>query len=176
MPLTYFKKTLITAFFITLLSIIPAVSAEDISPEPVAWNVTFNTQSASHIGNDIHISVLSWWVLFLVGILLFLISLKWAYENGTDIIAAISMIIFGFLSFTAFHVQSWSYEIVTVQMNESAQVTLMPIVYDQPAWVVLISILMLAISVVNLYRIEVELLAAATDPNEEPMKLRYSEK
>ena len=173
MPQSYFRITL-SAIFLILLSVIPTACAA--GPDPITWNITQNVNPVTYLGNDAHESIYTWWILFLVGILFFLISLKWEYEHGTDIIAAISMIIFGFLSFTAFHVQSWSYEIVTVQMNESAQVTLMPIVYDQPAWVVLISILMLAISVVNLYRIEVGLLAAATDPNEEPMKLRYSEK
>ena len=85
------------------------------------------------------------------------------------------MILFGYLSFTAFSVQSWTYEIVTVQLNETAQINVMPIVYTQPAWVVLISGMMLAISIVNLYRIEVGILAGATDPNEEPVKLKWRE-
>lgn len=50
MPLTYFKKTLITAFFITLLSIIPSVSAiSETSPYSGMMN-TFESTSAAGLG------------------------------------------------------------------------------------------------------------------------------
>lgn len=73
------------------------------------------------------------------------------------------MIIFGFLTITGFNVQSWSYEVVTVQLNETAQISVMPVVYTQPGWIVFITALFLVISVINLYRVGLGLLTTASD-------------
>jgi len=163
MPLNYLSK-LIFAIFITLLLFVPMASAAD-DMSAVSWNITQSQLPANYIGSDFHISVLSYWILFAVGILFFLLSLRWAFENGTDVIAALAMIIFGFLSFVGFFVQDWSYEVVTTQLNETAQISIVPVVYTQPSWVMFITAMMLVISVINLYRISIGIMvASATDP------------
>ena len=160
MPQTHFK-TIITAVFITLLTLIPIVSAEDT--QAISWNITYTTDDVINLTSDFHISVLSYWILFLIGVLFFILSLKWDLENGVDVLAAISLIIFGFLTLVGFSVQQWSYEVVTVQLNETAQISILPVVYTQPVWTVLITALMFVISVINLYRIGLGILTAAAD-------------
>lgn len=160
MPQTHFN-VILTTVFVTLLLLIPAVSAEENS-EAVAWAITYDTHEVTNLTSDFHISVLSYWILFLIGVLFFILSLRWTMENGIDVLAGISMIIFGFLTIVGFSVQQWSYEVVTVQLNETAMVSIMPVVYTQPAWIVLITALMFVISVINLYRVGIGLLMAAS--------------
>ena len=161
MPQTHFNAIL-TTVFVTLFLLIPAVSAED-EPSAVSWNISYNTHDVTNLTDDFHISVLSFWILFLIAVLFFILSLKWKLENGIDVLAGISMIIFGFLTITGFNVQSWSYEVVTVQLNETAQISVMPVVYTQPGWIVFITALFLVISVINLYRVCLGLLTTASD-------------
>lgn len=157
-----FATRIITAFLIVLtVFMISPASAEDIS-ESIPWDVKFSQQPVFNLGNDsVHVSMLSWWGIFVTAFVFFLASLKWTLKNGSDIIATISTVMFGFLSVTAFNVQSWSYEVVTVQLNESAQVYLMPVVYTQPPWLIWITVMMLIIGVVNVYRIHIQNLASS---------------
>lgn len=161
-----FATRVITTLLIVLavLTITPA-SAGESSGESISWDVQFSQQPVTYLGADtIHVSETAWWILFILGFVLFLASLKWTLKNGSDILAGISTIIFGFLTLTAFNVQSWTYEVVTVQLNESAQVYLMPVVYSQPPWLVLITAMMLFIGVVNVYRIHIGTLISTGMP------------
>lgn len=161
-----FATRIITSLLIVLaVLMIPSASAGESGGEGVSWDIQFSQQPAYSLGNDtVHVSETAWWILFLLGFVLFLASLKWGIKNGSDILAGISTILFGFLSLTAFNVQSWSYEVVTVQLNESAQVYLMPVVYTQPPWLILITVMMLFIGVVNVYRIHIGTLVTSALP------------
>jgi len=147
-------------FFIT-----PVTAAEDGAA--VNWNITFNQMPSAQLGNDAHISELSWWVLFCIGFLLFILSVRWTLEQGADILAAISSIVFLFLSITGFFIQQWSYELISVQLNETAKLMMLPVVYTHPAWVVLITLMMFVLGIVNLYRIYINSIVKAADTAEE---------
>ena len=148
-----------------LFFIIPVTAAEDGAA--VNWNITFNQMPSAQLGNDAHISELSWWVLFGIGFLLFILSVRWTLEQGADILAAISSIVFLFLSITGFFIQQWSYELISVQLNESVEVMMLPVVYTYPAWVVLITLMMFVLGIVNLYRIYINSIVKAADTAEE---------
>ena len=167
---TFATRVAITAVLLALLLLISPVSADDVGAvedpaNAVPWDVKITSQTALPLGADtVHISEITWWTLLVFGFLMFLASLKWTLEEGSDILAGISTVIFGFLSVTGFCVQTWSYEVVTLQLNETAQVYLMPVVYTQPPWTVLITIMMLFIGVINLYRIHVTTLVNVVSP------------
>jgi hypothetical protein len=162
-----FATRVITTTLLIVLAVlmITPASAGESGGETISWDIQYSQQPVTYLGADsVHISETAWWILFIFGFVLFLASLKWGIKNGSDILAGISTILFGFLSLTAFNVQSWTYEIVTVQLNESAQVSLMPVVYTQPPWLVLITVMMLFIGVINVYRIHIGTLVASAKP------------
>ena len=157
------KKILFLSILITLLSIIVPVSAGESISDAVSWNISTNTYPTTVIGAEAHVDALSWWLLFCIGILLFVISLKWTVEQGSDVLAGISLILFGYLSLTAFAVQTWTYEVVSVQLNNSAEFAIMPVVYSHPAWPVLITVLLFVLGVINLYRIHINTMLKTAD-------------
>ena len=156
----FFNIKHILSILAALIILIPATSAKEVS---VAWNITQTTQNAVSIGNTLHIDQISWWVLFGVGILFLLISLKWSLENGTDLLSGMGAVIFGFLTLTGFTVQSWSYDTAIIQLNETAQISIIPVYYTQPAWICLITFMLLIVCVVNVYRIHLLGLVESAD-------------
>ena len=157
---TFFNIKHILSILTALIILIPATSAKEDS---VAWNITQTTQNAVSIGNTLHIDQISWWVLFGVGILFLLISLKWSLENGTDLLSGMGAVIFGFLTLTGFTVQSWSYDTALIQLNETAQISIIPVYYTQPAWICFITFMLLIVCVVNVYRIHLLGLVESAD-------------
>lgn len=159
------SAAIIVLFVLSVLSLIAPVAAAEEGA--VDWNITFNQMPSAQLGNDSHISELTWWVLFCIGFLLFILSVRWTLEQGADILAGISAILFMFLSITGFFIQHWSYELAAVQLNETAQLVLVPVVYTYPAWVVLITLMMFVLGIVNLYRIYISGIVKAADSAEE---------
>lgn len=159
------KNACIATVFIIVLSVFifidPVTAADDA--DAVSWNITFNQMPSAAIGTDIHISELSWWALFCIGFLLFILSVRWTVDQGADILGGISTILWLFLSITGFYVQSWSYELATVQLNETVQLELLPVVYTHPAWVVFITLMMFVLGIINLYRIYINGIVKAAE-------------
>ena len=159
------KNAGIATVFIIVLSVFifidPVTAADDA--DAVSWNITFNQMPSAAIGTDIHISELSWWTLFCIGFLLFILSVRWSVDQGADILGGISTILWLFLSITGFYVQSWSYELATVQLNETVQLELLPVVYTHPAWVVFITLMMFVLGIINLYRIYINGIVKAAE-------------
>lgn len=149
------KKTSYLFLILSILFIPSIASAEIINSVFVSDPV--------YIGQTAHMPAILWFIILGLAFLFFVLSLKIKSEYCPDLLSELSIFLFALLAVTSFFVESWTYESGLVQLNETAQIVIQPVIYQMPGWMAMIMILMMALGIVNLYRIYIEKLTRASD-------------
>ena len=146
---------------ISVLSLVTGATAA-----PVTWNNTSTILPAATIGQEAHMPLLLWLIFFGVASICFFISLTPRKSTITELhmlYAGLSFFFFSLLSVTSLFVQHWTYDTAVVQLNESCNLIVQPVVYALPGWITLIMVLLTLLSVFNLYWRSLDVLQEETE-------------